>query len=119
MRYEVRVEAVSGVDCSTVTSLDCYTEEGAPPVVTGVTTNRLNGTAMSVSWTPLNKAQSNGFILRYTVTYSETGSRKRQSPQTVMVSGDRSDVTIAGLDPGSAYSVSVTASTAVGISECE
>ncbi len=123
MRYEVLVEAVSGVGCSTATTLDCYTEEGVPPVVTGVTTDRLNGTAMNVSWTPPNKAQSNGFIQNYTVTYStvmESTNRRRQgSRRMVTVPSDRSDVVIGGLDPESAYAVGVTATTTKGTSECE
>lgn len=113
------MEAVSGVSCSTVTSVDCYTEEGVPPVVTGVSTNRLNGTAMSVSWTLLNKVQSNGFIQGYTVTYSVAIGTGNQGSEVVTVSNDRSVVIIVGLEPESAYSVSVTATTVGGTSERE
>ena len=121
-RYLVSVEAVSGVGCSAVTEIDCYTEQTQPPVVTGVTVDRLNGTAMNVSWTPLNKAQSNGFIQSYIVTYSvvtATPNRKRQGPQQVTVSSDKSSTIIGGLDPGSEYSVGVSASGAGGTSDCE
>ncbi len=75
---------------------------------------------MNVTWIPTNKAQSNGFIQSYTVTYSVemgTDNRKRQGPQAVTVPSDRSNVIIAGLDPKSAYSVSVTTSTTGGTSE--
>ncbi len=121
-RYLVSVEAVSGVGCSDVTEIDCYTEQTQPPVVTGVTVDRLNGTAMNVSWTPLNKAQSNGFIQSYIVTYSvvtATPNRKRQGSQQVTVSSDKSGTIIGGLDPGSEYSVGVSASGAGGTSQCE
>ena len=121
-RYLVSVEAVSGVDCSDVTEIDCYTEQTQPPVVTGVTVDRLNGTAMNVSWTPLNKAQSNGFIQSYIVTYSvvtATPTRKRQGSQQVTVSSDKSSTIIGGLDPGSEYYVGVSASGAGGTSQCE
>ena len=121
-RYLVSVEAVSGVGCSDVTEIDCYTEQTPPPVVTGVTVDRLNGTAMNVSWTPLNKAQSNGFIQSYIVRYSvatATPNRKRQGSQQVTVSSDKSGTIIGGLDPGSEYSVGVSASGAGGTSECE
>ncbi|XP_064386138.1 mucin-2-like isoform X3 [Halichondria panicea] len=119
-RYLVSVEAVSGVGCSDVTEIDCYTEQTPPPVVTGVTVDRLNGTAMNVSWTPLNKAQSNGFIQSYIVRYSvatATPNRKRQGSQQVTVSSDKSGTIIGGLDPGSEYSVGVSASGAGGTSE--
>ena len=121
-RYLVSVEAVSGVGCSDVTEIDCYTEQTQPPVVTGVTVDRINGTAMNVSWTPLNKAQSNGFIQSYIVTYSvvtATPNRKRQGSQQVTVSSDKSGTIIGGLDPGSEYSVGVGASGAGGTSQCE
>ncbi len=122
-RYLVSVEAVSGVGCSAVTETDCYTEQTQPPVVTGVTVDRLNGTAMNVSWTPLNKALSNGFIDNYIVTYSVVtttpNNRKRQGSQQVSVPSDKSGTIIRGLDPGSEYSVSVSASGAGGTSDCE
>ncbi len=122
-RYLVSVEAVSGLGCSDVSEIDCYTVEKQPPMVTGVTVNRLNGTAMNVSWTPLNKAQSNGFIQSYTVTYSvvtAASNRKRQgNVQRETVSSDKSDVVVGGLDPASMYNVDVTVSGSGGTSERE
>ncbi len=121
-RYLVSVEAVSGVGCSDVTEIDCYTEQTQPPVVTGVTADRLNGTAMNVSWTPLNKALSNGFIDNYIVRYSvamPTPNRKRQGSEQVTVPSDKSSTIIGGLDPGSEYSVGVSASGTGGTSRCE
>ncbi len=121
-RYLVSVEAVSGVGCSAVSEIDCYTVQTQPPVVEGVMVDRLNGTAMNVSWTPLNKAQSNGFIHSYIVAYSvvtATPNRKRQGPQVVTVSSDKSGGIIRGLDSGSEYNIGVRASGPGGTSECE
>lgn len=122
VRYVVSVEAASGDRCSSITSVECYTEQGIPPVVTGITTDRINGISMRVSWTPPNKAESNGFILGYTITFSpvsENVKRKRQSSEMVSVSGDSNNVVITGLNPELAYEVSVTATTAEGTSERE
>ncbi len=97
-----------------MSAIDCYTEQTQPPIVTGVTVDRLNGTAMNVSWTPLNKAQSNGFIQSYIVTYFvplATPNRMRQGrDQEVIVSSDKSGTIIGGLDPRSGYNVGVRAS---------
>ncbi len=122
IRYLVSVETLSGGGCSTVSEIDCYTVQTQPPVVEGVMVDRLNGTAMNVSWTPLNKAQSNGFIDTYIVTYSvvtATPNRKRQGPQVLTVSSDKSGRIIGGLDPGSEYNVGVKASGPGGTSDCE
>ncbi len=120
-RYLVSVEAVGGVGCSNVSEIDCYTVQTQPPVVGGVMVDRLNWTAVNVSWTPLNTAQSNGFIDTYIVTYSVTATpnRKRQGPQVVTVSSDKSGRIIGGLDPGSEYNIGVKASGPGGTSECE
>ncbi len=123
IRYLVSVEAVSGVGCSNVSEIDCYTVQTQPPVVEGVMVDRLNGTAMNVSWTPLNKAQSNGFLQSYIVTYSvvtAAPNRKRQgNVQRETVSSDKSDVVVGGLDPASMYNVGVTVSGSGGTSERE
>ncbi len=123
IRYLVSVEAVSGVGCSDVSEIDCYTVQTQPPVVEGVMVDRLNGTAMNVSWTPINKAQSNGFLQSYIVTYSvvtATLTRKRQgNVQRATVSSDKSNVVVGGLDPASMYNVDVTASGSGGTSEGE
>ncbi len=113
---------MSGLGCSAVSEIDCYTVQAQPPVVEGVMVDRLNGTAMNVSWTPLNKAQSNGFLQSYIVTYSVvtvTPNRKRQGPQVVTVSSDKSSRIIGGLDPGSEYNVGVTVTGPGGTSERE
>ncbi len=125
IRYLVSVAAVSGVGCSDVSEIDCYTVEKQPPMVTGVTVNRLNGTAMNVSWTPIHKAQSNGFLQSYIVTYSvvtAAPNSKRQGNDIVQqetVSSDKSNVVVGGLDPASMYIVDVTASGSGGTSERE
>ena len=75
---------------------------------------------MVVSWTPLSYVEARGFISNYTVTYfpQTSDGRKRQAIiQTVDVPGmDSSTVTIANLDPGTVYSVQVSATTGGGTS---
>lgn len=124
--YQVRVEAGSRTSCSSVTTVDCYAMEGAPPVITGVVVERLSDTTMRVDWTPPNKAQSNGFIRNFIVTYNgimeariRTTRQGAQGAQTVSVPSNRSEVVIPGLEPQLAYTVSVTATTGGGTSESE
>ena len=120
MRYLVSVEAGGGGGCGSPVTVECYTEEGVPPVVMGVGAVRLNGTAMNVSWTPLNKAQARGFIQRYIITYrvSTEGRVKRQT-DSVEVPADQSSVVVGGLDPALQYGVQVGAQSQRGTSERE
>ena len=122
VRYLVQVEAVSGVGCSAIVEQDCYTEERAPPPLSGVESVRLNSTAMNVSWIPPNKAESNGFITGYIVTYfpvTNTGNRRKRQERSRPVGPEASNVIINDLDPGSAYEVGVVSTTAAGTSESE
>ena len=117
VRYLVSVEAGGGSGCGSPVTVECYTEEGEPPVVTGVEVERLNGTAMNVSWTPLNKAQARGFI-SFTVTYTvSTGRRARRQSSSVRVSGDQSSVVIGGLDPALEYDVTIATESGGGVSQ--
>ena len=120
VRYLVSVEAGGGGGCGPPARVECYTEEGTPPMVMGVEVERLNGTAMNVSWTPLNKAQARGFIQRYIITYrvSTEGRVKRQT-DSVEVPADQSSVVVGGLDPALEYGVQVGAQSQGGTSERE
>ena len=73
---------------------------------------RTSGTVITVSWTLLTLEEARGFI-QYEVTYrSANGQRKRQescSSSPCIVSSSSDSVEITGLDPGTAYSVSVRA----------
>ena len=100
VRYLVSVEAGGGSGCSPPVTVECYTVEGKPPVVTGVWAERLNGTAMNVSWTPLNKALAGGFIVQYIITY--TMSTRGRVPQSVSVPAHTMSKVVGGLDPASA-----------------
>ena len=83
-----------------------------------VSIDRTFPTVMVVSWTPLSYVEARGFISHYTVAYSPqtSGGRKRQATSdTVTVSGmDSSTATIDNLDPDTAYSVQVSATTGGG-----
>ena len=117
VRYLVSVEAGGGSGCGPAMILECYTEEGQPPMVTGVGVDRLSSTTMDVSWIPLNKAQAGGFIQNYVITYTvSTGGTARK--QTT-VSADRNSEIISGLDPITQYDITVAAQSRGGTSECE
>ena len=115
VRYLVSVEAGSGSGCGPPVTVECYTVEGQPPVVTGVWAERLNWTAMNVSWTPLNKAQARGFIVQYIITY--TISTRGRVPQSVSVPADQMSMVVGGLDLGSGYDVTVGAQSRGGTSQ--
>jgi hypothetical protein len=73
---------------------------------------------MVVSWIPLSYSEARGFISHYTVAYSPSASgRKRQSGVMMeTVSGmDASMTTVDGLDPGTVYSVQVSATNGAGV----
>ena len=78
----------------------------------GVDVDRTSGTTMTVSWSPLDLTlkEARGFI-HYRVIYDSVSSqRKRQetcSSSPCEVSGDSDSVEITGLDPDTAYIVTV------------
>ena len=73
----------------------------------------MNGTAMNVSWVPLNLVEARGFIQSYIITYQQTssGSRRRRQVQTQQVDGNVSFAIAGGLQPGVAYEVTVSGMT--------
>ena len=75
--------------------------------------NRLNGTAMNVSWVPLNLVEARGFVQSYIITYQQasTGSRRKRQVQTETVDGSASSAIVGGLQPGVAYEVTVSGMT--------
>lgn len=84
--------------------------------------DRLNGTAMNVSWVPLNLVEARGFVQSYFITYEPTSSanvRKRQI-QTLVVDGNASYAIASDLQPGVSYDVRASAVTVrVGPGELE
>ena len=76
---------------------------------------RLNGTAMNVSWTPLNLVEARGFIQSYIITYWQASNvtRRRRQVQnmTQQVDGSASSTIVGGLEPGVAYEVTVSGMT--------
>ena len=87
----------------------CLAPTSAPSIPPGnVEVIRLNGTAMNVSWVPLNLVEARGIVRGYIITYQLTGSRhKRQTPM-VRVDGSASYAIVGGLQPGFAYDVGVS-----------
>ena len=73
----------------------------------------MNGTAMNVSWVPLNLVEARGFVQSYTITYQQasTGSRRKRQLQTQQVDGSASSAIVGELQPGVAYEVKVSGMT--------
>ena len=118
VRYLVSVETGSSSGCGSSTMVVCYTEERQPPVITGVEVERLNGTAMNVSWTALNKANARGFIQHYIITYSVSiGGRAKRQIESLNVDADRSNEVVGGLNPALHYYVTVGAQSGGGTSQ--
>lgn len=68
---------------------------------------------MSVGWKPISLEEARGFP-SYSVSYdSSMDSRRKRTDQTVL--GNQSNVTIGGLEPGVAYTVTVAAVTSAGV----
>ena len=73
----------------------------------------MNGTAMNVSWVPLNLVEARGFVQSYIITYQQasTGSRRKRQMRTQTVDGGASSAIVGGLQPGVAYEVTVSGMT--------
>ena len=86
----------------------------APSIAPGnVEVIRLNGTAMNVSWIPLNLVEARGIVQGYIILYQQasSGSRRRRQMQMVQVDGSASYAIVGGLQPGVAYEVIVSGMT--------
>ena len=86
----------------------------APSIAPGnVEVIRLHGTAMNVSWVPLNLVEARGFVRGYIITYqqSTSGSRHRRQVQTQKTDGSASYAIVGSLEPGVAYEVTVSGMT--------
>ena len=81
----------------------------------GVKVERLNSTTMNVRWTLLALEEARGFVTSYTVSYRKDEEMAKES--VVVPGGEQNSVVIGGLDPGSSYLVSVSASTSAGSGE--
>ena len=79
-----------------------------PPKPMNVIVTRINQTAMSVTWTLIPITLAQGKILHYIVTYSVQHSTGQANINSVNVSANKSTVTIAGLQAGICYIVTVT-----------
>ena len=66
---------------------------------------------MNISWSRIPNTEARGFIQSYFILYDQNDNRKREISS---VPATDSSVVIGGLDPGKAYSVSISASTNAG-----
>ena len=99
------------VDSQSSTHIDL---SSAPSIAPGnVEVNRLNDTAMNVSWVPMNLIESRGFVQSYIIAYQQasTGSRRKRQMQMETVDGSASSAIVGGLQPGVAYEVTVSGMT--------
>ena len=96
-----------------LTSIINYSPTSAPSTVPGnVEVIRINGTAINISWVPLNLVEARGFIRGYIITYQQAsnGSRHRRQTQMMQVDGSASYTLVGGLQ-GAAYNVTVAGMT--------
>lgn len=79
---------------------------------------RINGTHMKVTWTPLSLSRAKGFIINYSISYNRVIAatvldRKRQSGG-VVVPANETTVIIGQLTPSAKYSITVSAINSAG-----
>ena len=86
-----------------------------PPPPKNIKIMRINSTAIEVSWDRQTLVELKG-LAEYVIMYNEAVSRRRQAGNTVTVPWTENNVTISNLMPGVEYSVTVGASTSVGMS---
>ena len=103
----VYVSLACAGDCDSLLSHALCTEPQMPPH--DVKVERLNGTAMNVSWTRLSVIEAQSVAISYVVSYFPLNVRERQIRE-VVVSVNQSYVVISGLDPVIIYQVEVFAS---------
>lgn len=76
--------------------------------------SRINSTAIDVSWDRQTLVELKG-LAEYVIEYSQV-SKRRQSGNTITIPWTENNVIISKLMPGIEYSVTVSASTSVGMS---
>ena len=90
----------------------------APPRIVATVTHTEDGREMTVSWMQLTLEEAGGFVQYYIISLREGGKapQKRQagdgctaSDSTCLASATSDILTVTGLDPSSAYTVTVAA----------
>ena len=72
----------------------------------------MSASSIFVQWDQVPPQYQNGVILYYTVTYYRV--HYSRVPQTVVVTAPTTQVTLTGLNQGTLYSISLSASTSKG-----
>ena len=68
----------------------------------------MNGTAMNVSWAPLNLVEARGIVRSYIITYQQASSRRKRQMQMVQVDGSASYAIVGGLQSGVTYEATIS-----------
>jgi len=118
--YQVNLTAVACGIRVPLTSQTAFTQEGVPtvgPTITNIT--RTSGVSASLQWAPLPLEDSRGYVINYSVTYSQKTDILCSPPSTWI---DATNFTthnlayvISGLIPHLSYCVAVSASTNAGV----
>ena len=85
-----------------------------PPIPQNVSVKRINQTAMSVTWIPIDITIARGIILHYTITYFAQRLTRQNNMNSVTVPANQSGVIINDLQAGVTYTVTVNAASRVG-----
>lgn len=76
--------------------------------------SRLNVTHMNITWVKLSLEEARGVVTGYTVSYDTLDSRRRKEAILEFAQPEDSYKVISGLGFTTSYSITVSASTAVG-----
>ena len=76
--------------------------------------SRLNVTHMNITWVKLSLEEARGVVTGYTVAYDTLESRRRKEVMLEFAQPEDSYKVIGGLGFINSYSITVSASTAVG-----
>ncbi|KAJ8261204.1 hypothetical protein COCON_G00169270 [Conger conger] len=98
---------------STAGRTEAYAKEGTPISAPGnITCLEVTSTSLVIAWRPVSEEAARGFLLGYTIHYTENG--KEQNTSVVIDSAGVDRCTLSNLKSQTAYEVQLSAFTAVG-----